>query len=442
MSKILLNRRSEPVRAIREKLLTLLLKIFAIAGTVTYIPSAYLAVREELWAVFAGDTVALLYVIGMVLIPGASFRLKAISLIFAMYCLGVLLLLFTGPFGAGHLFLFCFVCFTALFGNRAQLIGANVLSGITLCLFMVGVLTRTLPWVQGIDSVLVVSINFILLSIVLSFAVNYLVLGYAVNATEETKLRKMLEAMLMEIEHRVKNNLQLISSLISMRSRSPANAAQALEDIKESLSAITVVHQILYRQDALYVVKVNSLLDALVERFGMVHKSILFSYEWTGAEAEVDSDTAVSLGILITEIVVNSAKHAFPAGHDAKVAIKVDFDAATRNMTLTICDNGRGMDDDKPPVEGHGSKIIRALAKQIGAEVSTASGKGLGADAEGAGAAKPDSPATVAEAAADTAAVENVATPAKLQDFPGLSHTIVMHVEDPSEQAKGSAFAV
>ncbi len=192
-------------------------------------------------------------------------------------------------------------------------------------------------------------------------------------------MRAALEIVLHEIEHRVKNNLQVISSIVNLKSRPSVDPAQAIADIKASLSAITSVHQLLYRKDSVYLVRLRSLIESLVDRFRSLHGSVVFETFWQGEDAIMDSENAVDLGLLINEIVMNSVKHAFPAGGEGRVFIEAAYEAASRTLSVRIGDDGAGLpkaEEGSSPSGGRGLKIIAALAKHLGAEMDNEDGPG------------------------------------------------------------------
>jgi len=355
-------------RDLRETLLNQLLRVLAVAGIIAYVPSIYLSIKTGLWIILGADTLAFGFVIVLAVFPQLPYRLKLVSVLVAAYGLGLALLFLTGPTGAGHLFVFAFVFLMALFGDLKAMVAANALAVATHVGFAVATALHLLSWEQTFDSVVVISVNFVLISLVLSVAANSLIQGYMKVALRERDLREQLELMLQEIEHRVKNNLQVISSLINVRMRASKDPAKTMEDIRESLSAISAVHQLLYRHDTFYLVQVRALLEALVEHFRILHRQIELSLVWTGTGAEIDMERAVSLGILVNEIVINAVKHAFPAG-GGRVFVAAFYDGTEGSLDLEIGDDGRGM-DDAAPEQGSGAKIIVALVQQLRASMS------------------------------------------------------------------------
>ncbi|HET7838662.1 MAG TPA: hypothetical protein VFL04_02795, partial [Rectinemataceae bacterium] len=173
----------------RERLLSGLLRVCAGGGLLAYLPSAYLSVVQGYWSVFVADTVACVYVILLALRPAIPARVKIASLLVISYLLGLMLLFTTGPFGAGHLFIFAFVLLAALFGRLRGIIAANVLAIATHVGIAVASALKLVPWPQSLSSVVVISANFILVSLVLSFSTNFLIRSLETSAGEERKLR-------------------------------------------------------------------------------------------------------------------------------------------------------------------------------------------------------------------------------------------------------------
>jgi two-component sensor histidine kinase len=363
-------------RDIRERLLGLLLRVMAAGGTLAYIPSVWLSVRQGYYAILVADSAAYAYILVLALAPRLSFRLKVVSILAMSYALGLILILMTGPFGAGHYFIFAFVFLAALFGDIRAMALANAAAILTHVGFAVATALHLLSWPQGLGSVIVISVNFLFISLVLSYAANFLISSYSAAAMEEKRLRESQAMLLREIEHRVKNNLQVISSLVNLRSRATVDPEQALRNIKEGLSAISAVHKLLYRRDGYYLVELKALLGALVARFADLHKDIDFGFEWRGGEAEMDSERAVSLGLLVNEVVMNSVKHAFEPGIRGRVTIDVEFDSSSRLMLLRLRDDGRGMPESG--CGGSGVRIVQSLARQIGSTIETLRGEGFG----------------------------------------------------------------
>jgi two-component sensor histidine kinase len=103
----------------------------------------------------------------------------------------------------------------------------------------------------------------------------------------------------------------------------------------------------------------------------MIHDHRQLSLRVEADESVATADTSVSLGLIVTELVINALKHAFP--EDRQGAILVSYGAGGRNWKLSVADDGVGMPTDQVVKTGLGTGIVEALAKQLGAKITVAS---------------------------------------------------------------------
>jgi two-component sensor histidine kinase len=209
---------------------------------------------------------------------------------------------------------------------------------------------------------------------------------YSVRLESEVRLRtadleasnKLKENLLREIHHRVKNNLQIASSLMNMQKRklTSPEAREALEDSQNRILAIALTHQKIYQdQDT----KAVNLKEYLTDLTGYQKKMFpAVDYAITSPEILIDLDKAVPLALIISELLINASKHAFPIpGEDNRLEIEVTS-TNDEQVCITVRDNGIGLGDDFDSKEsqGLGFKIIHALCKQISATFSFSSFQG------------------------------------------------------------------
>jgi two-component sensor histidine kinase len=361
----------------KERLADKLIRAFAAVALLAYIPSAYLSWRAEVWSILVVDSFALLVTALLVLKPALPYALKVGVLLAISYGLGFSLLLATGPFGAGHLYLFLFVVLAGLFGSMRPLIAANLLCLAGYAAFILIAAGTRPAWAVDLRATMVVATNAVVIGALLSVATNYLVRRYAEAASAERRLRHLREDMLKEIDHRVKNNFQMISSLVSLRARPGVEPSEALSHIKEGLSAIALVYKHLDRSEVLYTLKADLFLSSLFERFAAVYPELRFDYEWVGPELMVESDAGIDLGLMIDEIVVNAVKHAFPEGEGGRIFLRARADASTRRLSISVGDDGKREGGETPPsVGGQGKKIIAALAQHLDADMKLDTSRG------------------------------------------------------------------
>jgi two-component system, sensor histidine kinase PdtaS len=194
---------------------------------------------------------------------------------------------------------------------------------------------------------------------------------------EEEKIRASLrekEILLKEIHHRVKNNLQIISSLLNLQSahiRDP----RALEVFKEGqgrVRSMALIHEKLYQSDDLARVDFSEYmrnLAAYLFRSYEVHAGAVR----LNVEAEdvlLGVDTAIPCGLIINELVSNSLKHAFPGGGGGSINIRLRPAGAER-LTLTVADDGVGLPEgfDVRATPSLGLQLVNTLARQLGGDV-------------------------------------------------------------------------
>ena len=181
------------------------------------------------------------------------------------------------------------------------------------------------------------------------------------------------QLLLHEIQHRIANSLQIIASVLlqSARKVQSTETREHLRDAHNRVMSIAMLQKHL-SSTAVENVVLKSYFEDLCASIGasMIGEPQRLVLTSEVDDSAVDSDTSVSLGLVVTELVINALKHAFPGGTQ-KGTIKVGYKSDGAAWTLVVADDGVGMPKDpeerKP---GLGTGIVEALASQLGAIVS------------------------------------------------------------------------
>jgi len=178
-------------------------------------------------------------------------------------------------------------------------------------------------------------------------------------------------ALLHEMQHRVANSLQIIASILMQSARKVQSdeARGHLSDAHQRVMSIATLQRHLAESDD-SAVELEPYLAQLCSSIGA---SMIFDREQLSLTTEVDpvsigGDMSVSIGLVVTELVINALKHAFPDDRSGHVV--VGYAATGDDWSLTVSDDGVGMADDPERSAGLGTRIVQALAKQLGAEIA------------------------------------------------------------------------
>jgi two-component sensor histidine kinase/Tfp pilus assembly protein PilF len=187
------------------------------------------------------------------------------------------------------------------------------------------------------------------------------------------------ELLLGEIHHRVKNNLQVISSLLSLQEKSlnDESAKKAILEGKERVKSMGLIHKMLYQNDNYSGIEmrdyIENLMDGLLESFGIVKGDIIISTDVDNLKLDVDS--AIPVGLMINELVINSLKYAFDQTESPQMKLK--FQALNDELILEVSDNGSGKLKDIESSNSFGTKLIRSLVRQLNGELKVSEENGI-----------------------------------------------------------------
>lgn len=196
---------------------------------------------------------------------------------------------------------------------------------------------------------------------------------HAHKRAEENALRVMLkekDLLLREIHHRVKNNLQVVSSLLRLQSSTSEDPAlqRALKEAQERVQAIALIHQKLKHAPDFSKLDLPGYVRTLAERLVRSYASVpaLIDLHVKVAEVDIGPDAPVPLGLILNELVANALQHAFPPGEGGSLDIEIDR-SPKGWITLRVADSGRGLPESVHLAQGGlGFQLVQALTDQLG----------------------------------------------------------------------------
>lgn len=190
------------------------------------------------------------------------------------------------------------------------------------------------------------------------------------------------KALLNEIHHRVKNNLQVISSMLSIQTQyiSDPKLTEIMEESKARINSMALIHESLYRRDANDITSFNSYIKDLIPRLINTYQvdeqkvQLIMDLE----DIELSIDESVPCGLLINELISNSLKHAFPNDLSGKITISMKKEE-DGEIVLGVKDNGVGLPDTVIPQnqDTFGFLLIYTLVAQLEADLKVEAKKGL-----------------------------------------------------------------
>lgn len=182
------------------------------------------------------------------------------------------------------------------------------------------------------------------------------------------------DALLQEVHHRVKNNLQVISSLLDLQSLAitDVNAQLAFSDSQRRVHAMALVHEQLYQGNTMAQIDfanyVRTLTEYLQQSYLSASNTVTITIDIE--DIELDANTAIPCGLIINELVSNALKHAFPNNQPGEV--RISCRAAVNQVTLSVSDSGIGLPSEAElsKTGALGLKLVATLARQLRATIT------------------------------------------------------------------------
>jgi two-component sensor histidine kinase len=191
------------------------------------------------------------------------------------------------------------------------------------------------------------------------------ILGMAIERQrQEGALKAALEhhqVLVKEINHRVKNSLQLVASMLSLQAADDPEVGRRLQEASSRIMAIGRAHERLYRSPQVEKIELAGYLTDICRDLHEVTPNVSFA---ASGPVFLNTDHAITVALVVTELVTNAAKHAYPGGTHGAISVRLDH-AKDEVARIFVSDEGVGLPADfamdKKP--GLGMRIIRALAK-------------------------------------------------------------------------------
>jgi two-component sensor histidine kinase len=205
------------------------------------------------------------------------------------------------------------------------------------------------------------------LGLLLSVAIGFV---FFILARRLRKRNEEKEFLIKEIHHRVKNNLQILSSLLHLQSRriTDDTALDAVREGQSRVDAMGLIHQKLYMGDNVARVDMKEYLEQfgqnMLDSFGIENNRVTITYDLK--PMMLDVDTAIPLGLIINELVTNSLKYAFPENRSGVINIAL-WEDNSQHLCLKVTDNGVGQASaaDLKNSTSFGASLIQMLSKKL-----------------------------------------------------------------------------
>ncbi|MBW7867209.1 MAG: PAS domain-containing protein [Brumimicrobium sp.] len=195
------------------------------------------------------------------------------------------------------------------------------------------------------------------------------------RSSELKKANEEIKLLLKETHHRVKNNLQIINSLLNLQSRvSNKEAKDAIELSQNRIQSMALIHEMLYKTDNLSSIKIKDYLETLTRMHVMnfsIGKEIQYKINTSSSIQKVDMDFLIPIGLLINELISNSLKYAFKDAKSPIIEISLEAQDISKNQIynalLTYKDNGSGflINENGDEDNGLGTMLIESFVDQL-----------------------------------------------------------------------------
>ncbi len=181
---------------------------------------------------------------------------------------------------------------------------------------------------------------------------------------------KEKEVLIKEIHHRVKNNMQIVISLLNMQANLTESEREraVFEESKDRIRSMALIHERLYLEKDILSISISEYTVELVNELSASYRSLFdVSFEIDMETLQLAIDTAIPFGLMLNEMVTNALKHAFK---EKSGLVKISSTIQENHMTLVLSDNGPGFDFENYQGKSFGLELIDILVSQLNGSIS------------------------------------------------------------------------
>lgn len=219
----------------------------------------------------------------------------------------------------------------------------------------------------GIGLIILVVLILLLINNLRLEKANTVLLTDKKNHTEELLEKEKL--LMRESHHRIKNNLQLINSILDLQSRNIKDPAvkQVFTESRQRIQAISFAHQRLYGNDTVEKLNLKSFLTDLIQsiKSSGTDQNSNIRIDHVIDDITISTEKAIPIGLIVNELLTNAIKYAFD--ENTKGEIKISLKSKTDQLELIVADNGKGMSDEIKGT-GFGHQLVKSMTRQLKAE--------------------------------------------------------------------------
>lgn len=261
----------------------------------------------------------------------------------------------------------CFIIFAK--PHQVRIVSVLALANLSMLLLIEWKTDFVMPYPDESVRFLDFGISSIVALVLMIGLIGSLKFNYDLERQRVIERNQRIETLLRELHHRVKNNLQVISSLLGLQSNRLENVAaqRAVNEGKERIRTMSLIHQKLYQYDDVTALNIKDYIESLVVEiatsYGYLDKSEI---RMDIPNMSMDADTALPLGLIINELVTNAFKYAYNEENIPLLSVSL-ISTQDGHFRLIVFDNGDGLPEqfDVSRANSFGFKLVQLLVKQL-----------------------------------------------------------------------------